>query len=513
MKKSLVLHPFLFALYPVFFLFSHNVEQVSFSEIIRPSLLITGAALIIFLSLEIFIKNYRKAGLIAGVILLLFLFYGRLYEVLGEWSIAGVVVGRNRYLLPFCAAFTGALIFFISKTKNNLHAITNMLNVISGSLLLISLINIAVYEISAKPSETVSALPVQTNDAANNSKTQRDIYYIVLDAYASSYALKEIYDYDNSDFINYLTEKGFYVAGRSTSNYSTTGLSLASILNMEYINYLSDVLGENSRDCHIIAKMVQRNKVVNFLKSKGYKYVHFCSGSGSTDFNNYADINFKCGKTNEFEMILLQSSALCVIRKKTFLSREKILCFFSTLAEAHTIQGAKFIFAHIICPHQPYLFGADGEELDRIYLGMNIEASWLQKDEYVNQLIFVNKRIKETVEKILQESEEPPVIIIQSDHGTAASFYGQKDIGWNNPTKAMLRERMRNFNAWFVPSSDYSFLYDSISSVNTFRALFNNLFDANFNLLEDKNFFSNYNQLYKLIDVTDSVKYESQEKY
>ncbi len=37
-----------------------------------------------------------------------------------------------------------------------------------------------------------------------------DIYFIVLDGYGRSDVLKEFYEYDNSDFLRGLKEKGFY---------------------------------------------------------------------------------------------------------------------------------------------------------------------------------------------------------------------------------------------------------------------------------------------------------------
>lgn len=75
-----------------------------------------------------------------------------------------------------------------------------------------------------------------------------DIYYIIFDRYASAWTLKEIYNFNNSEFITYLSNKGFYIASESKSNYLRTGHSLASSLNMEFINYLSKNMGEDSDD-------------------------------------------------------------------------------------------------------------------------------------------------------------------------------------------------------------------------------------------------------------------------
>ena len=59
---------------------------------------------------------------------------------------------------------------------------------------------------------------------AGGADTPRDIYYIIVDGYASSSTLEEIYGYDNHEFTDYLTERGFYVASESRSNYAKSTL-------------------------------------------------------------------------------------------------------------------------------------------------------------------------------------------------------------------------------------------------------------------------------------------------
>jgi len=114
-----------------------------------------------------------------------------------------------------------------------------------------------------------------------------DIYYIILDSYANSNTLKEDYGYDNHEFIDYLEKKGFYVAFKSVSNYHVTSLSLASSLNMEYINGLSGIAKKSSQYI-IIGEMVRNNRAKDFLKSKGYKFVNLGSQWLMDNYNWYA---------------------------------------------------------------------------------------------------------------------------------------------------------------------------------------------------------------------------------
>jgi hypothetical protein len=71
-----------------------------------------------------------------------------------------------------------------------------------------------------------------------------DVYYIVLDGYGRADVLSSIFNYDNSEFIEFLKEKGFYVGERSHSNYIETYLSLTSSLNLVHSADLKTPSGE-----------------------------------------------------------------------------------------------------------------------------------------------------------------------------------------------------------------------------------------------------------------------------
>jgi len=311
--------------------------------------------------------------------------------------------------------------------------------------------------------------------------------------------------YNNQGYADYLTSKGFFVASKSRSNYATTFLSLASSLNMEYVDYLSDMVRCESQDWRVAYQMIKDNKVVNFLKSKGYKYVHLNSGWGPTDYNKYADLNIQCGNINEFLMIIIQTTILKAF--EDFIigddSRARILCTFSRLAEINKMNEPKFVFAHILSPHPPYLFGANGEPTLKATYQMDRNV-WELKEDYLNQLSFINKKVQALLDTILLKSKIPPIIVLQADHGSASTWWNTGSSGWDeHPTELMLRERMGIFNAYYLPSGGNSLVYDSITPVNTFRLIFNLYFDKQFTLLNDKNYFSIYSNPYEFVNVTD----------
>ena len=513
MKKSFVIHPFLFAIFPILFLYSDNIEQVSFSEILLPSAFALGFTILLVLFSLLILRNSNKAGIIASIFLVLFFSYGRAHGVMQEWQIGGFAIGRHRHLLLGWGMLFICGAYFILKTRNNLRNFTNILNAVAISLVLISLINIGVYEFKTKSTwqdndNSMEGRATTTTDSGDAS-TLRDIYYIILDGYAPSRTLEEIYDFDNGTFDECLTSRGFYIADESYSNYATTFLSLASSLNIEYINYLVNEVGVESIDRRVPYQMIRDSKAMNFLRSRGYKFIHFSSGWGATDHNKYADLQIKCGRGNEFLMVLSQTTMLKSLDRFFIVNdeRERVLCTYSKLAEVHEIEEPKFVFAHINCPLPPYLFGADGEPVPEVKLKMSGDV-WEQKENYLNQLVFTNKKVEMLVDVILSESGDSPIIILQADHGTASTFSHPDSGGWESPTDDMLRERMRIFNAYYLPQGGKDLLYDAISPVNTFRVIFNFYFNTNYELLNDLSYYSTYERPYEFINVTDKVKYD-----
>jgi len=511
MKKPFVTHPFLFAVFPILFLFAHNIHEFSFSQIMLPLTIILGLTFLLVWLSRFILKDNIKGGIIVSLFLVMFFSYGHIYAIVFGTRVGNIIIGRHMCLFPtWCIIYIFCNYFFITKQHKSLYNFTKILNIIAFSLILISLFNIGIYKFNLLGSWQDKNIHIENRDndvvvGLENKTLLRDIYYIILDGYASSKTLKEVYEYDNSEFTDYLTKEGFFIDSKSRSNYATTFLSLASSLNMEYINYLSSVIGIESKDRSIPNQLIKDSKVMRFLKLKGYKFIHFSSGWGATNHNKYADLNIRCyGKGNEFLMVLIQTTILNPFTRYIIEDdiRGRILGTFSELAEVYQIKGPKFVFAHINCPHPPYVFKANGDPVPETKLQLH-GSVWKQKELYLNQLVFVNKKVKTLVKEILLKSEITPIIILQADHGTASTFGD-----WEHPTEEMIKERMTIFNAYYLPGGGNALLYDFITPVNTFRLIFNFYFSMNYKLLKDQSYFSSYEFPYKFVDVTDKVKYD-----
>jgi len=67
----------------------------------------------------------------------------------------------------------------------------------------------------------------------------------------------------------------------------------------------------------------------------------------------------------------------------------------------------------------------------------------------------------------------------------------------------MLRAKFGNFSAYYFPDGGDKIIYDGISPVNVFRKILNFYFNEEYDILEDRSYFSNDNKPYDFKDITE----------
>ena len=359
----------------------------------------------------------------------------------------------------------------------------------------------------------------QVADSANFSlenlsvpAAKPDIYYIVLDGYARADILTEMFDFDNSDFISRLQEDGFIIPTANHSNYPATPLSIASTLNMDYVQALVPALRQN-RERWLMAPLIDHSRVRAVLEPKGYQTISLSTNWTITE-NTTTDIYLHPSPVmlSDFEGYVLDMTPLQIFEPVlgTFSSlptaeshRDIIRYNFKTLSELPNIPGPKFVFAHIISPHPPFVFDQDGNPVDTsdafTFQDAN-EFPGAQNEypqRYADQVKFVNKNVQAIVETIMAQSKVPPIIILQADHGSGMLT----DL--TSPDNTCIRERFSPFAAYYLPGKEADAIPSDISSVNIFRIVLNTYFNAHLPLLEDKQYFyKDMQDYYDFEDVT-----------
>lgn len=479
-KRALIFHPLLIGLYPVLALLAYNIIQLDPVYAVRAVVLSLLFSLLVFGLAWLVTRERMKAGLLASLALMLFLTYGHVYNVLENKSF----LGHHRYLIALWLIVFGLGAWAILRIKKKPRKLSTFLNYFSVVLITIPVFQIAQFELRNTQPATVSnpAVDVVWQPSGAAPAGSPDVYYIILDAYSRGDMLQEHYGYDNSEFLQSLRDLGFYVADCSLSNYSYTPSSMASALNMDYLeNFAGSIISEN-RSFYDLGETIKRSKVRSLFEDLGYRVVTFDTDIwwlDITDSDQFISpytspwqklFNFKL--LGNFEKYYVRTTALRVVEEfttsqqnrfgKVLLSTEKahyerILFDFNALADLPESGSPKFVYAHLVAPHFPYVFNPDG----------SFTYTLADHPGYKNEVTYVNQRVLEVLRQIIENSDTPPVILLQGDHGLKAEV------------------RNANLMAYYLPGGGEKALYPTITPVNSFRLVFNQYFGAEYPLLPD----------------------------
>lgn len=483
--RRLPLHPFLFAAYPILALLAFNRAEVELSSALRPlglSLLLAGFLLLLF---RWIFRSWELAALLSTLLLILFYSYGHVYIALKGITLDGSYLFRHRTLLPLWLGLGALSIWWVARRKGRTAAVTYWLNLTGLLLLALPLIQLTSFALRQNTSQTAQA---DSSVLRLTASTQPpDIYYIILDGYGRSDILKNEYGFDNSDFLDGLRGLGFEIAECSQSNYAQTQLSLASSLNLNYIDALSDRFVPGSDDRTGLDTLIHHSVVRESLESAGYNTVAFATGFLATelaDADYFLSPERSLRAINEFEYLLMETTLARLLQDSNRFGiqaagserfRERTLFVLDHLGDLSYIPGPKFVFAHIIAPHPPYVFGPTGGPVEAAEVGGTQTREGASR--YRDQAIYISNRILEVMPQIIASSATPPIIVIQGDHGPTVA---------SSP-----RSRMSNLQAYFLPGVQDAG-YPTLTPVNIFRIVFNEYFGQDLELLDDISLYSDY---------------------
>lgn len=518
MKKQLVIHPFLFAIFPILSLLASNIGVIQTSDAIRPILISLLATTLFMFLLQLLLKSWQASGILLSVLLILFFTYGHAFVViLGTayslmsnfmrqiWNQSTTLI-LHAILLSFASLIVCGTVILLRKWKNRLAQLNLFLNLAASIAMAISLTQIisAAYKLRTLPTSDLKQDPLTHQaDLADENDLPSDLYYIILDGYASSQILAELYEFDNTTFIEFLTSHGFIVTPESRSNYAQTVLSLASSLNMSYLDEILAQPNFDTSDVNSLIPIIRKSEVRDILEGFGYTTVAFSSGYGRTEIID-ADIYLKPTSTgaNVLESMFVDTTGMLLIEDLSSLlgitfpypgyesHRERTLFIFEQLREISAIPGPKFVFVHFLPPHPPFVFDAEGEPIVQKHkYGLRDGSDFMGTTEeyiqgYRDQVSFMNSQVSKAISAILSSSKTTPIIILQGDHGPGAH------LDWDSPENSDLEERFSILNAYLLPGVEEPILYESISPVNTFRLIFSFYFGEDYPLLPDESYFS-----------------------
>lgn len=511
------MHPLLVAAFPVLFLFAQNInQQFALSPLWVPLLVvIAGGACILLVALGVARAvgaSSGRAALAASLIIGLAMTYGH------AWNLVGESLRLHRYLLAVWILIGALGVVLVWRVRlGAVRRATVGLTVAVAALIVVNLIPIAGLAIRSAQVTT----PAQEGGGPSPEPATgdaRDVWYIVPDRYGGPDGLREVYGFDNTPFLDALRERGFEIAEHATATYLKTSLSLLSTLNLEELDLEAlEAEATGGDDFGPINRRLQESHAVErFLHGRGYRYLHVGSVRGPTASNAAADDVFLYSATTEFGAVLADTTLLRA------LERVAPDAFAPGLQELYTAQtefhidvlheladapGRNFVFAHVLLPHPPYAFNADGSRVSDAQ-----RASRTTDEQYLEQVRFTNATLLALVDRLRAGPPASwPIIVIAADEGPFPRRYAEDEdtFQWLEARPDELLGKFSVLSAISVPGVDRAGLEeagfsDDMTLVNLFRIVFNAAFDTDLPMLPQRNWvFVDQLHIYDVEEVTD----------
>lgn len=501
-------HPYLFATFFILALYGANAHEVPVSNVAIP----LAAVLVLVAAFHVvarFIWGTPLRPAVAATAFAIFLLsFEHVYSGL-VW-LEGIHGSGHLRLRIVLAAWLLLLICGLVGVHYwcESRAVGAFLNRLGVALLGLALVNILVAQgrtlVRQNKTDAHGDIGMEGTGRATFEKIEqegdwsakRDIFFLVFDRYASNETLERDFHYDNTPFRQSLESRGFHWFPDSYTNYPKTAMSMASALNMQYHEGVSDY-------GHYF-QLIQRNAVTRILKEHGYRYFHLGNKYTPLRANPQAYYTFTLSTLpSEFAELVYFTTPLGRAWPLGAASAATITRQFDALESVAQKAGPKFVYAHFLVPHEPYLFGSDGPKWasqldDRI-----------EDEQYIDQLRYVNGRILDAIDCILASSAEPPVIVVQADEGpNLMAGDGDKTV------EQQMRKRCGILAAIRLPGESAVAMPTRLSPVNTFRLILKHQVCPSLEILDDRVFYwaktaaskdGNDDSELRVTDVTDVV--------
>jgi hypothetical protein len=491
-------YPLAISAYPVLKLLVANIGEVGPDAGVRPLLISVLFGGLLFLILWIFFRRGHKAAFLTALWLALFFSYGHFYIYLDEkypdanyttWLMVG-------WIILFLLALVWAALprFTFVSAVATLNTVALALLVMAGWQIL--------SEVRPRSAHALALANAPIETELVRPENSPDVYFFLLDSYGRADLLQQAYGFDNSEFLKGLKQRGFFIGECSQSNYVRTEISLASSLNMQYLQQLSDKFSPDSTKRGLLWDSLKHNAVRYNFESLGYETVTFDTGFewlNIEDSDHFMSPPPLSSGMTDFEGLFLRTTLARYAQDWGWVDpdylmgvsfRDRFHNVFNSVDDIARMPQPTFSYLHLISPHPPFVFDPEGNPTypPDFWNEQRMYPANLYQKGYVNQAQFLNKKILRAVDTILEESDVPPIIIIQGDHGP-----------WLQPSN----KRMWILAAMYFPEHSDK-LYPTISPVNIFRLVFNTYFGGKYELLDDVSYFSPVPKLYDFSKVPNS---------
>jgi hypothetical protein len=488
------------------FLWSQNLGETWPGDVVAPLAFLVAAAGVVTWLAGRLVGDARRAALVVTPAILGLLLYGHVATILRPLDVRVAIQQVGWVALVFVAAVAA-----VRLPPARIEAIDRLLTSVGVVLVVVTFVAIVPSEIGSAGHRAPA--PGGRSPATHTDAPRRDVYHLVFDRYGSDRSLMLAYGLRN-DLTPWLRERGFTVLADSHANYVRTGLSLSTTLGMQHLGDLLPDQPPASSDLRPIYEAMDGPFVARQFQALGYRHVHVGSGWEPERQDPTADVNFVMPGPSDFESALYDASAAPALLRRLGLSRAS-----SSARDAHVAdtsfsldtldtvdaeRGPKFVFAHVLLPHPPYVYDRDG----RVMTGAETAALSVP-ERFERQVGYTNSRIRALVDRLLAAPEERrPIILVQADEGPWPRAYAANIRGydWSTASPDDLEIKFGILNAWYVPGEADLDLDPAMTAINTYPVLFGRYFGLDHPLLPERIHASrDWYHPYDLTDVTDRL--------
>ncbi len=467
-------------LLPLFFVWHGFVENYSLVPLPDMLLLVLYYLLVCCLLSVVFyavLRTWSKATLYSFLLLSIHFFFGAFHDTIKSF-------GDNSILAKYSVLLTSVLVVAVAGfvyLKKSQRPFLRLRRYLTSALLLLILLDSFQFIRKWSGWDQGRAEPTSFSHADCDTCSKPDVYWIVADEYAGSVALKEVFKWNNNGFEKSLEALGFKVVTNTVSNYNFTPFSIASTLNMSYLQV--EKPGDISEEVSKVMSMIESNELTRFFAAQGYtifnnsifdlpeepKKVVSSFLPDRTKYITAQTLLSRLDRDLYYHLIVTLKLEHFIKKLQYNNLKNNELLYRNTIQTSTSDVTPKFSYTHLSLPHPPYYFNEHGQpNPPKLIFDQH------NKNIYLSYLKYSNGQLLNLVKQIIENSKRPPLIFLTSDHGFRM---GSKNYDF------------MNLCAVYAPSAMQTKYYNGMSAVNTFRIVLREQFNRQLPLLPDSSIF------------------------
>lgn len=421
------------AWYPVLSVYFRNCAEAPFSQAGWPLAFFAAAAAAFFLLFSAAARNWTAGGLAAMAAMGLAAFWRPVEEFARDlcWSL------RYWHLVPLALAGLWMLAVALSRASRRRALPLERVRTAAGTAFAGLIAYAFVMAAPALGNRVRGAFQEKSPGKAvpapaSESGETPNVYFVILDEYAPFDMAEKHCGYRPAEFEAFLKEHRFNVSGSSRNPSFYTSEVLAGLIGMEPPEKSTRyTLTEDRRldkllDCPSQEAVIRESRLMEFFKARGYVvYVASMLGDifhmptplrGDVRFQLPVDQRGISLENSVLGAVLGRSAfepILHLLPVDAHFYNRMVEGIFRWIEESSRMESPRFLWAHVTCPHGPYLFRSDGS--------WRAEPGGGDPSHYLEQYQYVSRRIAKALARVVAD-DPGGVVLLMSDHSLRRSF-------------------------------------------------------------------------------------------